>query len=92
MIGGKYTWTYPHQRIRVNNIYELVEAASFQTSYTDKHPEYDTVRGPSGEGLSVGYFPEIQSFDTTNVTQIIGYDTSRRCVLGLDCRHYACQL
>ncbi len=32
------------------------------------------VRGPSGTGLSVGYFPEIQSFDTTNVTQIIGYD------------------
>jgi hypothetical protein len=33
------------------------------------------IRGPSGKGLSVGYFPEIQSFDTTNVTQIIGYDT-----------------
>lgn len=32
------------------------------------------VRGPSGKGLSVGYFPEIQTYDTTNVTQIIGYD------------------
>jgi hypothetical protein len=66
---------YPHQRIRANTIYELVEAAGFQTAYTDKHPAYDMVRGPSGRGLSVGYFLEIQSFDTTNVTRIIRYDT-----------------
>jgi hypothetical protein len=32
------------------------------------------VRGPSGKGLSVGYLPEVQSFDTTNVAQIIGYN------------------
>lgn len=74
MIGGKCTWTYPHQRIRVNTIYEVVHASGKQTAYTDKHPAYDMVRGPSGKGLSVGYFPEIQAFDTTNVTQIIGYD------------------
>jgi hypothetical protein len=59
MIGGKCTWTNPHQRIRVNAIYEIVEAAGFQTACTDKHPEYDMVRGPSGKGLSGGYFPEI---------------------------------
>lgn len=74
MIGGKCTWTYPHQRIRVNTIYEVVHESGKQTAYTDKHPSYDMVRGPSGKGLSVGYFPEIQSFDTTNLTQIIGYD------------------
>jgi predicted AlkP superfamily pyrophosphatase or phosphodiesterase len=75
MIGGKCVNTYPHQRLRVNTIFEIVEAAGKQTAYTDKHPAYDIVRGPSGKGLSVGYFPEIQSFDTTNVTQIIEYDT-----------------
>ncbi|KUJ23720.1 type I phosphodiesterase/nucleotide pyrophosphatase [Mollisia scopiformis] len=74
IIGRKCTWTYPHQRIRVNTIYEIVEASGKQTAYTDKHPAYDMVRGPSGKGLSVGYFPEIQAFDTTNLTQIIGYD------------------
>lgn len=73
-IGGVCTWTYPHQRIRVNTIYEVVHESGKQTAYTDKHPAYDLVRGPSGKGLSVGYFPEIQSFDITNVTQIIGYD------------------
>lgn len=71
---GECTWTYPHQRLRVNTIYEVVQASGKQTAYTDKHPAYDMVRGPSGNGLSVGYFPEIQAFDTTNVTQIIGYD------------------
>ena len=59
----------------MNTIYELVHASGKQTAYTDKHPAYDLVRGPSGKGLSVGYFPEIQSFDTTNVSQIITYDT-----------------
>jgi hypothetical protein len=29
----------------------------------------------SGKGLSVGYFPEIQTFDATNMTQIQEYDS-----------------
>ncbi|KAF4636188.1 hypothetical protein G7Y89_g1888 [Cudoniella acicularis] len=74
-IGGQCVNTYPHQRIRVNTIYEVVQASGKQTAYTDKHPSYDMVRGPSGKGLSVGYFPEIASYDDTNVTQIIEYDT-----------------
>jgi predicted AlkP superfamily pyrophosphatase or phosphodiesterase len=74
-IGGQCVNTYPHQRLRVNTIFEVVQATGNQTAYTDKHPAYDIVRGPSGKGLSVGYFPEIQSFDTTNVDQIISYDT-----------------
>jgi hypothetical protein len=34
--------------------YEIVEAAGFQTAYTDKHPEYDMVRGPSGTSQKSG--------------------------------------
>ncbi|KAK4139131.1 type I phosphodiesterase [Dichotomopilus funicola] len=74
MVRGECINLYPHQRLRVNTIFEVVHPHG-QTAYTDKHPAYDMVRGPSGKGLSVGYFPEIQSVDTTNVTQIIGYDT-----------------
>ncbi|POR36760.1 Type I phosphodiesterase/nucleotide pyrophosphatase, partial [Tolypocladium paradoxum] len=72
-VGGKCINLYPHQRLRVNTVFEVAHRHG-QTAYTDKHPAYDLVRGPSGKGLSVGYFPEIQSLDTTNVTQIIGYD------------------
>ncbi|KAG8409094.1 hypothetical protein J3459_017797 [Metarhizium acridum] len=74
IVDGKCVNLYPHKRLRVNTIFEVVHEHGGQTAYTDKHPSYDIVRGPSGKGLSVGYFPEIQSLDTTNVTQIIGYD------------------
>lgn len=63
MVGGKCVNLYPHQHLRVNTVFEVVHAHG-QTAYTDKHPSYDLVRGPSGKGLSVGYFPEIQSLDS----------------------------
>jgi predicted AlkP superfamily pyrophosphatase or phosphodiesterase len=51
-----------------------VHEAGKQTAYTDKHPAYDLVRGPSGKGLSVGYFPEIAATDSTSVDATIAYD------------------
>lgn len=72
-MNGKCTNLYPHQRVRVNTIFEVVEAAGHQTAYTDKHPAYDIVRGPSGKGLSVGYFPEIAAIPT-EVNATIEYD------------------
>lgn len=63
-VGGVCRGIYPHEHLKVNTIFEVVHAAGHQTAYTDKHPAYDLVRGPSGSGLSVGYFPEIQSFDS----------------------------
>jgi hypothetical protein len=36
-------------------------------------PSYDLVRGPSGKGLTVGYFPEIAAVDNT-VNATINYD------------------
>ncbi|KAI4254116.1 MAG: hypothetical protein LQ352_003283 [Teloschistes flavicans] len=64
---------YPHNRLRVNTIWEIVQANGLKTAYTDKHPAYDLVRGPSGKGLTVGYFPEIAAVaNTLNAT--IAYD------------------
>lgn len=64
---------YPHERIRVNTIWEIVEAKGLETAYADKHPAYDIVRGPSGRGLTVGYFPEIAAVQNT-VDATIAYD------------------
>ena len=50
-----------------------MQAAGHQTAYTDKHPAYDIVRGPSGKGLSVGYFPEIAAV-AVEVNETIAYD------------------
>ncbi|KAH8895317.1 type I phosphodiesterase/nucleotide pyrophosphatase [Thozetella sp. PMI_491] len=74
MVGGKCIQLYPHARLRVNTIFEVIHAAGKQTAYTDKHPSYDIVRGPSGKGLSIGYFPEIESHDSANLSQTIPYD------------------
>lgn len=60
-------------RLRVNTAFEVVRAAGYQTAYTDKHPAYDLVRGPSGTGLSEGYFPEIAAV-SNNVNATIAYD------------------
>jgi hypothetical protein len=73
IINGKCKEIYPHMRLRVNTIWELVEASGKETAYTDKHPAYDIVRGPSGKGLTVGYFPEIAAV-ANNVNATIAYD------------------
>ncbi|HEY0778831.1 MAG TPA: alkaline phosphatase family protein, partial [Gemmatirosa sp.] len=42
---------YPHQFVRVNTVFEVVKAAGLRTAWTDKHPAYDIVNGPSGYGV-----------------------------------------
>lgn len=61
IVDGKCTLQYPHNRLQVNTVFEIIKATGKQTAYVDKHPAYDLVRGPSGTGLSTGYFPEIAS-------------------------------
>ncbi|GAB7351219.1 hypothetical protein MBLNU459_g1655t1 [Dothideomycetes sp. NU459] len=73
MVNGTCKLFYPHNRVRVNTVFEVVRSKGLQTAYTDKHPAYDIMRGPSGKGLSVGYFPEIAAV-ANNVNAIIAYD------------------
>lgn len=73
-INGQCVPLYPHSRLRVNTLFEVAVKHGLVTAYTDKHPSYDLVRGPSGSGLTVGYFPEINAYSTQNLTAIIEYD------------------
>lgn len=73
-MSGKCQEIYPHSRLRVNTIWEIVHQAGKETAYADKHPAYDIVRGPSGQGLTTGYFPEIAAVANT-VEATIQYDT-----------------
>ena len=52
---------YPHSYIRVNTIFEVVRSAGGYTAWSDKHPAYEWVNGPSGKGLNDFYSPEINS-------------------------------
>lgn len=73
IVDGQCELVYPHSRLQVNTVFEIIRAAGLQTAYVDKHPSYEIMNGPSGQGLSVGYFPEIQSVDNT-VNATIAYD------------------
>jgi predicted AlkP superfamily pyrophosphatase or phosphodiesterase len=52
---------YPHEFIRVNTIFEVIRAAGGHTAWSDKHPAYDLLNGPSGAGIEDLYTPEINS-------------------------------
>ena len=53
----------PHQFPRVNNVFELIKAAGGRTAWSDKHPAYEFLNGPSGTGIDDLYTPEIASCD-----------------------------
>lgn len=77
LVNGKCTEIYPHMALRVNTAFEVVVEAGKQTAYSDKHPAYDLVRGPSGTGLTAGYFPEQASVSSTDIQGNINYDKLR---------------
>jgi hypothetical protein len=52
---------FPHQFLAVNTIFEVVRQAGLHTAWSDKHPTYDIVNGPSGQGVEDLYTPEINS-------------------------------
>ena len=52
---------FPHEFLKVNTIFEVARAAGRHTAWSDKHPTYDLVNGPSGAGVEDLYTPEINS-------------------------------
>ncbi len=59
---------WPHQAIRTNTIFEVVKAAGGHTAWADKHPAYDWVNGPSGNGVDDLYTPEITNVGGLDAT------------------------
>lgn len=52
---------YPHQYLLVNTIFEVARTAGLRTAWNDKHPSYEILNGPSGQGISDLYTPEISA-------------------------------
>jgi len=69
---------YPHSLLRVNTVFEVAKAAGLRTAWSDKHPAYDLVNGPSGKGVDDLFVPEITPPDgddaTDSVEATIAYD------------------
>jgi Type I phosphodiesterase / nucleotide pyrophosphatase len=70
---------YPHQFLRVNTMFEVAKAAGLRTAWSDKHPAYELVNGPSGKGVDDLFVPEINwSDDTTaNAKNTAAYDDTK---------------
>ena len=49
----------PHRFLRVNTVFDVVHDAGGTTAWADKHPVYEIVMGPSGQGVDDLYTPEI---------------------------------
>ena len=52
---------YPHQYLRVNTVFEVARAHGLRTAWSDKHPAYEILDGPSGTGVQDLFTPEINS-------------------------------
>jgi len=66
---------YPHSFLRVNTIFEVIKASGKRTAWSDKHPSYDLLNGPSGKGVDDLYTPEIAGGGTTtSVAKTEAYD------------------
>ena len=61
IVDGKCVPVYPHDFLKVNTIMEVIHASGKRTAWSDKHPAYEIVGGPSGKGLDELYTPEINS-------------------------------
>jgi len=57
--NGKCVDLWPHSALRTNTIFEVVKASGGRTAWEDKHPAYDLVNGPSGNGVDDLYTPEV---------------------------------
>ncbi len=70
---------YPHSFLRVNTIFEVVKAAGLRTAWSDKHPAYELVNGPSGKGVDDLFVPEINSNDdiTAKAANAAIYDDTK---------------
>ncbi len=51
----------PSQYLKVNTIFEVARQHGLRTAWSDKHPAYQILSGPSGAGVQDYFTPEINS-------------------------------
>jgi len=57
---------YPNQYLHVNTIFEVAHRHHLLTAWSDKHPAYVILSGPSGQGVDDYFTPEINSSANPN--------------------------
>ncbi|MEA5362987.1 alkaline phosphatase family protein [Amycolatopsis sp., V23-08] len=51
----------PHEYLKVDTVFEVARQAGLRTAWSDKHPAYEILNGPSGTGVQDLFTPEINS-------------------------------
>ncbi len=74
LVHGQCVPVFPHEYARTNTIFEVIKAAGMHTVWSDKHPAYEDLAGPSGKGLDELYAPEINAQDTLDAGAKSGDD------------------
>ncbi|MGV2292464.1 alkaline phosphatase family protein [Trinickia sp. YCB016] len=59
--GCEKVWPHLYMKHQTNTIFEIIHEAGLRTAWSDKHPAYEILNGPSGVGLDELYAPEINS-------------------------------
>ncbi len=52
---------YPHSYLKVNTVFDVLSNHGLRTAWSDKHPAYEILNGPSGNGIQDLFTPEINS-------------------------------
>ena len=52
IVNDKCVGVLPHQFLQTNTIFNVARAAKLYTAWSDKHPAYEIINGPSGKGVN----------------------------------------
>ncbi len=52
---------YPHNYLQTNTVFNVARQNGLRTAWSDKHPAYEILNGPSGTGIQDLFTPEINS-------------------------------
>jgi hypothetical protein len=82
LVKGVCTQVYPHNFLRVNDIFEIVKAHGGLTAWSDKEQSYEMLNGPSGTGVDELYNREINAGGTTSSLELTeAYDDGKVAAL-----------
>ena len=79
LVGGVCTAYYPHEALKVNTLFEVLKARHARTAWADKHPAYEILGGPSGQGVDDLFTPEVNANDSiTGADSTTGFHSIQR--------------
>ncbi len=71
MLHGSCAPVYPHSFLQTNTIFNVAHDAGLFSAWSDKHPAYEIVRGPSNTGAEDLFTPEINNANDPTAISVV---------------------